>query len=120
VFLVSALLIFGSACSNPAKGRVQARVSDETGTEQIGRPGPTPDQLQARADLELERRIRQAMMGNKNLSAIAKNIEVNVRGGMVILRGYVRNDQEMAEVVIEAKKIAGADKVDDQLDVLDN
>jgi len=59
-------------------------------------------------------------MGNKNLSAIAKNIEVNVRGGMVILRGYVRNDQEMAEVVIEAKKIAGADKVDDQLDVLDN
>jgi osmotically-inducible protein OsmY len=114
------LLIYGSACNNPAKGNAQARVSDETGTKQIGRPGPTPNHLQERADLALERRVRQAMMGNKNLSAIAKNIAVNVRDGMVTLRGYVRNDQEMAEVVIEAKKIAGADKVDDQLDVLNN
>ncbi len=86
----------------------------------MGLPGPTPDQLQERADLELERRIWQAMMRSKNLSPIAKNIAVNVRDGMVTLRGYVRNDQEMAEVVIEAKKIAGADKVDDQLDVLNN
>ncbi len=64
--------------------------------------------------MELERRIWQAMMGNKNLSPIAKNIAVNVRDGVVTLRGYVRNDQEKAEVVIEAKKIAGADKIDDQ------
>jgi osmotically-inducible protein OsmY len=79
---------------------------------------PTPmDQGEGQSDLDITKRIRQAVMGDKSLSFTAKNVKIITRDGKVVLRGPVNSADERASIAAAAQKVAGAGNVDNQLEV---
>jgi len=68
-------------------------------------------QTNHQSDLDMTKRIRQAIVGDKDLSTYAHNIKVVTRGGKVTLKGPVRSQQEKAAVEAKANEIAGAANV---------
>lgn len=68
-------------------------------------------------DLELTRRIRRAVVKDSSLSHAAHNIKIISEKGMVVLRGPVKTDQERQVIGEKASEIAGAGKVQNQLEV---
>jgi len=56
-------------------------------------------------------------MKDGSLSMMAKNVKVISANGDVTLRGPVKTKKEKSRVAARAKAIAGADRVDNQLEV---
>ena len=56
-------------------------------------------------------------MASDGLSMDAKNVKVVTNQGVVTLRGPVKNDAERATVEQIAKNYAGANRVDNQVEV---
>jgi osmotically-inducible protein OsmY len=75
------------------------------------------DQSESEADRTLTQRIRQAVVDDDSLSTNAKNVKIISVNGRVTLRGPVASEQEKAAIATKAQQIAGADKVDDQLEI---
>lgn len=75
------------------------------------------EQSESSSDIVLTRRIRRAIMADKSLSMTAKNVKVISSGGNVILRGPVKTAAEKAAIGDKATAIAGADKVNNQLEI---
>jgi hyperosmotically inducible periplasmic protein len=93
---------------------------DNTGRNVRDRRGVslTPgDQAENKADLALTQRIRKALMADKALSTTAKNIKIITVHGLVTLRGPVKNPQEREKIGAKAQDVAGADKVENQLEI---
>ena len=79
---------------------------------------PTADrQSNAAGDVELTRRIRQAIVNDKSLSTSAHNVKIVAENGVVTLRGPVVSEKERDEVAAAAKKVSGVKRVDNRLDV---
>lgn len=74
-------------------------------------------QSNAKGDVELTRRIRRAVVKDNSLSMMAHNVKIISANGGVILRGPVKTEEEKAAIARKAQAIAGADKVDNQLEV---
>jgi hyperosmotically inducible protein len=74
-------------------------------------------QSNAKGDVELTRRIRRAVVKDNKLSMMAHNVKIITVNGSVILRGPVKTEKEKAAIARKAQAIAGADKVDNQLEV---
>jgi hyperosmotically inducible protein len=74
-------------------------------------------QSNSSGDLALTRRIRRSIMKDGSLSMMAKNVKVISANGDVTLRGPVKTKKEKSRVAARAKAIAGADRVDNQLEV---
>jgi osmotically-inducible protein OsmY len=72
----------------------------------------------ATADALISKDLRQALTNDESLSASAKNVGIVVADGIVQLQGTVPSDHEKARIVDLAIRIAGADRVNDQLDVV--
>ena len=95
------------------------RLSVETCAEQIlhlaGRPEfqETEQSRAMLADLALSAAVRAALKENEPTRET--NIEIESRGGKVVLRGIVLNAQERAEAGRVASTVAGAGNVDNQL-----
>jgi len=70
------------------------------------------------ADLDLKRKIRDALVANDELTSLGKNVAIDARDGNVTLRGTVTNLSERILVADIATRIAGPSRVDDDLDVL--
>jgi osmotically-inducible protein OsmY len=66
---------------------------------------------------ELTRKIRKAVVDDSSLSVLAHNIKIISANGNVTLRGTVKTQSEKAAIANKAQTIAGADKVDNQLEV---
>ena len=64
---------------------------------------------------ELARKIRKAIIDDKNLSLYAHNVKVIARGGTVTLKGPVPSDEEKTAIESKAVEIAGAVNVKDEL-----
>jgi len=80
--------------------------------------GATADkQKPNKADLEMTKKIRQAVMKDKTLSMEAHNVKIISQDGQVTLRGSVRSEDEKKAIADKATEIAGAGKVDNQLEV---
>jgi len=80
--------------------------------------GQTADQQsQAKPDLALAQKIRQAIVKDKTLSTSAHNCKVVTRDGAVTLRGPVNSDKEKAAIEKIAVDIAGEGKVTNDLTV---
>jgi len=93
---------------------------DNTGQNVRDRGGATltpGDQSGSKADLTLTQRVRKALMADKSLSTTAKNIKIITVHGLVTLRGPVKTPQEREKIVATAQDVAGADKVDNQLEI---
>jgi len=70
-----------------------------------------------KADMELTRQIRRAVMKDDSLSTMAHNVKIMSANGEVTLRGPVKTEHEKTVVASKAQAIAGVDKVDNQLEV---
>jgi hyperosmotically inducible protein len=68
-------------------------------------------------DLMLVQQIRKALADDGTLSLDAKNVKVVAVNGMVTLRGEVKNENERWRVASKVAAIAGANRVDDQIDI---
>lgn len=77
-------------------------------------------QSNKKADLDLTRNIRRGITGDKEMSTYAKNIKIVSRDGAVTLRGPVKSTEEKQRIDSIAKKVAGAAKVDNQLEITPN
>ena len=74
-------------------------------------------QSNAKSDVELTREIRRAVVKDDSLSMLAHNVKIVTDNGAVTLRGPVKTEQEKVTIASKAQAIAGANKVDDQLEV---
>jgi osmotically-inducible protein OsmY len=69
------------------------------------------------SDREITRRIRRALMGDKELSTYAHNVKIIAQGGQVTLKGPVRSQDEKTTVEAKATEVAGAGHVTNQISI---
>jgi len=74
-------------------------------------------QSNSKSDLDLTRKIRRAIVEDDTLSMLAHNVKIITVNGSVTLRGPVHTQAEKDAIANKAQAIAGADKVDDQIEV---
>ena len=121
VFTLALLAAPGvSLAQNAASGNSSAVAPDNTGVNVRDRASDavTPfSQSNKRGDVEITRQIRRSLMKDKALSTTAKNVKVITVDGRVTLRGPVKSEQEKVAIADKAQRIAGADKVNDQLEI---
>ena len=79
---------------------------------------PTADQQKEnRSDRDITQQIRQSIMNDKSLSTYAQNVKIITQDGKVTLRGPVKSDEEKQKIEAIAISVAGADKIDSQIEV---
>jgi osmotically-inducible protein OsmY len=101
------------------KGDAAQSAPDNTGRNQRDR-GDTltsVDQSETEADRTITQKIRQAVVADDSLSMTAHNVKIITVNGVVTLRGPVNSDQERKTIASIAGSVAGADKVQDHLEV---
>ena len=94
--------------------------ADNTGRNERDSDGTTltpGDQSSNEADVELTRRIREAVVADDSLSTNAHNVKIITINGKVTLRGPVESDAERAKIVATAEQLAGKNKVDNKLEI---
>lgn len=74
------------------------------------------DQNENTADISITADIRKQIVDTK-MSVDAQNVKIITQGGNVTLRGPVKTDEEKQRIEKIAMDVAGADKVDSQLEV---
>jgi osmotically-inducible protein OsmY len=116
-FLVSATL---AGCSRPAAAPSStAKPADNTGVNTRDREpaAKTPiDQNENQADVDITANIRKRVVDTK-MSVNAQNVKIITQDGKVTLRGPVASAEEKQQIEEIAKSVAGADKVDSQLEI---
>jgi hyperosmotically inducible protein len=119
LILLLSLALFvwgGSAAGAPAA----QTAPDNTGRNVRDRGGATltpGDQSESEADRTLTQQIRRAVVADDSLSTTAKNVKIITVDGVVTLRGPVNSPREKEVIAAKAQEIAGATKVDNQLEV---
>ena len=106
--------------THPALRLAQAEPADNTGRNERDREGTTltpGDQSSNEADVELTRRIREAVVADDSLSTNAHNVKIITINGKVTLRGPVESEAERAKIVATAEQLAGKNKVDNKLEI---
>jgi len=79
---------------------------------------PTPEnQSENPADLKVTQQIRQLVVDDKTISTLGKNVKIITINGMVTLRGPVSSGAEKELIASKANQVAGAGKVNNQLEV---
>jgi len=115
--LAAALVLLAGVSIGNAADRAAA---DDTAKNVRDRNGDTvtPDQQSNDPrDVEITRKIRRAITKDGSFSTNARNVKIVTIDRQVTLRGPVDSSKEKERIAKTAKKIAGADKVDDQLEV---
>jgi osmotically-inducible protein OsmY len=95
-------------------------VPDNTGGNVRDRSGETftpGDQSESAADRALTQQIQQAVATDELLSTAAKNIKIITLNGVVTLWGPVNSLEEKGSIAAIAQHIAGANNVDNQLEL---
>ena len=118
VFVLSAFLCGGYSVTG-AQETVPI-VPDNSGVnirDRDARPMTAGQQSNATSDVNLTRKIRRAVVRDPSLSMLAHNVKIVSANGSITLRGPVKTEQEKTVIASKAQAIAGADKVDNQLEV---
>jgi osmotically-inducible protein OsmY len=122
---ISLLMLGGYVGTAQAAEQIQSppaqTAPDNTGRNIRDRSGATltpGDQSESEADRTLTQRIRQAVVADDSLSTNAHNIKIITINGVVTLRGPVNSAQEKANIDAKAQQIAGATKVNNQLEIV--
>jgi hyperosmotically inducible periplasmic protein len=114
VLILLVVLVAATACtqnSAPVKADNTARNAETPAAQTAG------DQKENEADLQISQNIRKAIVGDDSLSLDAHNVKVITAGGVVTLRGPVKNQQEKNTIEAKAKQVAGVTRVDSFLEV---
>lgn len=115
VALAAALAI---AAANPLAQTATKPDNTKVNTRDRAASAKTADQQSnEKADLDLAKQIRQAIVADKSLSTYAHNIKVITNAGNVTLKGPVHTAAEKSAVEAKAVEIAGAGKVSNQISV---
>ncbi len=69
------------------------------------------------ADIEVTKRIRQSVVGDKSLSTDAHNVKIVSMGGKITLNGVVRSQAEKDAVEMKAHQVAGKSQVTNDLKI---
>ena len=120
VLVFSAALLICGAYGNARAQNPAATAPDNSGINVRDRPADAMtagEQSNNNGDLQLTSEIRQAIVRDDSLSMMAHNVKIISTNGTVTLRGPVKSDAEKAAVASKAQAIAGANKVDNQLEV---
>ena len=116
---IQALLLSG-ACTLAAVPADAQTAPDNTKVNKADRAkgAVTADQQnETAADRDLAKKIRQAVVADKNLSTYAHNVKIVAQGGQVTLKGPVRSEAEKKSVEAKATDIVGAGKVTNEITV---
>lgn len=82
------------------------------------RAEPTAQQQKENpSDRQLAKEVRRALVKDKSLSTSAHNVKVIAQNGTVTLKGPVKSEQEKQAVEQKATQVAGADKVNSEIQV---
>ena len=68
-------------------------------------------------DRQLTQQIRRAIVKDKSLSTNAHNVKIITQNGSVTLKGAVKSEEEKQTIESKATEIAGAGKVNNELQV---
>ena len=120
--LVAALVLAGwvEAADRATTPTEAAQPADNSGrnTRDSGGTTLTPQgQGSSASDVDLTRRIRQAIVKDGALSTNAHNVKIMTVNGVVTLRGPVANAAEKASVAAKAQDVTGVKQVDNQLEI---
>ncbi len=74
-------------------------------------------QAEKATDIDITRRIRQAILDEESLSAYAHNVQILVRNGQVTLKGPVRTPEEKTTVEEKASGVVGKENVKSEVEV---
>lgn len=119
--LVTSVALANTATSkNKAAEKAAHLERDNTGVNVRDAKALTADEQAygSDRDVELTRKIRQEIVSHSELSSYAHNVKIVTLGGKVFLRGPVRSHEEKVQVKSYADKIAGAQNVKDELEVV--
>jgi len=108
------------AAADPAtRGEAAEHAPDNTGrnVRDRGDTVTSGDQSETKADRTTTQKIRQAVVADDSLSMMAHNVKIITVDGGVTLRGPVKSDDERTKVGTMAERVAGAGKVQNQLEV---
>jgi hyperosmotically inducible periplasmic protein len=117
--LATLMLLSGSYMSAAAQNATPV-APNNSGINVRDRPADAMtagEQPNAKGDVQLTARIRRAIVKDKSLSTMAHNIKIISSNGGVILRGPVKTTEEKQTIEEKAAAIAGADKVNNQLEI---
>jgi osmotically-inducible protein OsmY len=109
-----------SANTGAATPAAAGKKADNTAVNQRDRDDKslTPmDQGESEADRKITQQVRQAVMKDGSLSFSAKNVKIITINGKVTLRGPVKTAEERAAIERAAAQVAGAGRVDNQLEI---
>jgi hypothetical protein len=70
------------------------------------------------ADMNTTRRVRKAILADQSLSSEARHVKVTTANGVLMLRGSVKSDAERDDLGTRALKLAGKNRVENQLEVV--
>lgn len=73
------------------------------------------DQSDKAEDQAVTRKIRQALVADKDLSVTASNVQIITRDGIVSLIGTVRNPAEKEKIEKIADRLKGENRLDSRL-----
>jgi hyperosmotically inducible periplasmic protein len=117
---IALALAIVAALLNPLVAAASQTPPDNTKVNKRDRnPGAaTADQQKENTnDRDIARRIRRALMDDKDLSTYAHNVKVIAQGGQVTLKGPVRTEEEKQTVEAKATEVAGPGRVTNQISI---
>ncbi len=118
IFFLSSLGVLWARQDNNNASQIPA---DNTKVNQRDRDQnePTTDQQKENTnDRQLAAQIRRAIVKDTSLSTTAHNVKIISQNGAVTLKGPVKSEQEKQAIESKAPEIAGAGKVEDELQVV--
>ena len=118
LILAGSCMVFAQDATQQSPSAPPAADNSKMNQQEDNKTGTTAQsQKENKADREMARQIRRAVVQDKALSPYAHNVKIISRNGMVTLKGPVRSDEDKQSIEAKAKAVAGEDKVDDQLEV---
>ena len=123
LFLVTSVALAETSASSDKKDKAEKMENakrDNTAVNARDTKALTADEQAygSDRDVEITRLIRKEITDHKELSTYAKNVKIITLGGKVFLRGPVESEQEKIQIKAHADKIAGAQNVKNELEIV--
>jgi osmotically-inducible protein OsmY len=118
VVLRKSLIASGLVFSAGIVGAMQAPDNTKVNERDRAKAQPTADQAKnASTDLQIMKKIRQAVVADKTLSSYGHNVKIISQQGKVTLKGPVHTQEESKNIEAKATEVAGAGNVTNMLAV---